>query len=84
MDDIKPLSKHLLDRALATIDQMEARQQKLVEALKALKEDYADSEGCYCGQMIGGTDSEGLPLGKCGYCLASEAFREIGGQEKAG
>ncbi len=46
----------------------------LLEAVKILKEDYADSEGCYCGQLIGGSDSDGLPLRKCGYCKAVNAI----------
>ncbi len=46
----------------------------LLEAVKILKEDYADSEGCYCGQLIGGADSDGLPLRKCGYCKAVNAI----------
>jgi hypothetical protein len=43
-------------------------------ALKALKEDYADSEGCYCGQLVGGCKSDGEPLGICGYCKAVDTL----------
>lgn len=52
---------------------------QLLEALQALFEDFAESEGCYCGQIIGGT-SQGEPLGKCGYCIAEKAIVEAGGK----
>lgn len=54
---------------------------KLLEALQALKMDYADSEGCYCGQLVGGCKADGVPKGACGYCLALDAIADALGQE---
>lgn len=52
----------------------------LLEALKILMEDYAEHEGCYCGQLIGGCSAQGgEPLGKCGYCKASAAIAKAEG-----
>ena len=48
----------------------------LAAALKALKEDYADSEGCYCGQIVGGTNGEGEPNHICGWCIAGAALAQ--------
>jgi hypothetical protein len=51
----------------------------LLDAVKVLMEDYARAEGCYCGELIGGTDREGLPKGACGFCLARAAIAKAGG-----
>lgn len=48
---------------------------ELTRALEALKEDYSDAEGCYCGQIVGGVGEDGDTLGKCGDCLAKVALR---------
>jgi hypothetical protein len=53
-------------------------QTELIEALQLLKEDFADSEGCYCGQVVGGT-KDGEPLGICGYCKADAALAKACG-----
>jgi hypothetical protein len=52
----------------------------LLEALEALFVDYAEFEGCYCGQIVGGcAQGTGKPLGKCGHCLAEKAITKAGG-----
>jgi len=45
---------------------------ELLEALNVLKVDYAESEGCYCGQLLDGT---------CGYCKATTAIAHAEGAE---
>lgn len=53
---------------------------ELLEALKALHEDYALHEGCYCGQLVGGCKKDGEPLHVCGFCLSDAAIAKAEGK----
>lgn len=50
----------------------------LLEACRTLFEDFAEAEACYCGQLIGGCDSDGQPREICGYHLAEKAIKKAG------
>lgn len=47
---------------------------KLAEALKQSRTDFLEFEGCYCGQLLNGTDVKGEPLHICGWCTTEEAL----------
>jgi len=57
-------------------NQLRERIGRLEELLADLFDDFVRSEGCYCRQLIGGTNGDGEPLGKCGYCKARELLAE--------
>jgi len=69
-----------LDAERKAHEQTRAISLALAEALKVLKEDYADSEGCYCGQLVQGCDAEGQPRGVCGFCLTRAALAQYTAQ----
>jgi hypothetical protein len=66
-----------ISNLVARCDSQAALIVELREALNVLKEDYADSEGCYCGQLVGGCNAEGQPMGRCGFCKARAVIAKV-------
>lgn len=61
------------------LDAARALNAELYEALQTLFVDFAEFEGCYCGQVIGGSKRDGAPTGACGHCLAEKALAKASG-----
>lgn len=55
----------------------------MLDALRIVMEDFVESEGCYCGQIVGGTDEQGLPKGVCGTCKGCAAIQAAEAVERS-